>query len=98
MAAGAKSALSATRCDWNVCGSLLAIRQQSVSSVSVSSGTSLTADFVLASGAALGDRNVTGTGPRDLQKAGMSFVPGDRHRFGLILTFLAAQVGLEIGA
>jgi ABC-type uncharacterized transport system ATPase subunit len=35
----------------------------------------------------LGDRNVTGTGPRDLQKAGMSFVPGDRHRFGLILTF-----------
>jgi len=35
----------------------------------------------------LGDRNVTGTGPRDLQKAGMSFVPGDRHRFGLILSF-----------
>jgi simple sugar transport system ATP-binding protein len=35
----------------------------------------------------LADRNVTGTGPRDLQKAGMSFVPGDRHRFGLILSF-----------
>ncbi|HEU5203556.1 MAG TPA: ABC transporter ATP-binding protein [Candidatus Limnocylindrales bacterium] len=35
----------------------------------------------------LGGRDVTGTGPRDLQKAGMSFVPGDRHRFGLILSF-----------
>jgi simple sugar transport system ATP-binding protein len=35
----------------------------------------------------LSGRDVTGTGPRDLQKAGMSFVPGDRHRFGLILGF-----------
>ena len=35
----------------------------------------------------LGGRAVTGTGPRDLQKFGMSFVPGDRHRFGLILSF-----------
>jgi simple sugar transport system ATP-binding protein len=35
----------------------------------------------------LGGRDVTGTGPRALQKAGMSFVPGDRHRFGLVLAF-----------
>jgi ABC-type uncharacterized transport system ATPase subunit len=35
----------------------------------------------------LGGRNVTGAGPRHLQKAGMSFVPGDRHRFGLVLAF-----------
>ncbi len=32
-------------------------------------------------------RTVTGAGPRDLQRAGMSFVPGDRHRFGLVLSF-----------
>ena len=31
--------------------------------------------------------DVTGLGPRRLQKAGVSFVPGDRHRFGLILSF-----------
>jgi simple sugar transport system ATP-binding protein len=31
--------------------------------------------------------DVTGVGPRDLQRAGMSFVPGDRHRFGLVLSF-----------
>jgi len=30
---------------------------------------------------------VTGIGPRTLQRAGMSFVPGDRHRFGLVLAF-----------
>jgi simple sugar transport system ATP-binding protein len=35
----------------------------------------------------LGGRDVTGTGPRELQKRGMSFVPGDRHRFGLVLSF-----------
>jgi simple sugar transport system ATP-binding protein len=35
----------------------------------------------------LGGRDVTGTGPRELQKQGMSFVPGDRHRFGLVLSF-----------
>ena len=29
--------------------------------------------------------DVTGRGPRALQRAGMSFVPGDRHRFGLVL-------------
>ena len=31
--------------------------------------------------------DVTGHGPRALQRAGMSFVPGDRHRFGLVLPF-----------
>jgi ABC-type uncharacterized transport system ATPase subunit len=31
--------------------------------------------------------DVTGHGPRALQRAGMSFVPGDRHRFGLVLGF-----------
>jgi ABC-type uncharacterized transport system ATPase subunit len=35
----------------------------------------------------LAGRDVTGRGPRDLQKQGMSFVPGDRHRFGLVLSF-----------
>ena len=31
--------------------------------------------------------DVTGRGPRAMQRAGMSFVPGDRHRFGLVLGF-----------
>jgi simple sugar transport system ATP-binding protein len=35
----------------------------------------------------LGGKDVTGRGPRDLQRAGMSFVPGDRQRFGLVLPF-----------
>jgi general nucleoside transport system ATP-binding protein len=35
----------------------------------------------------LNGRDVTGTGPRELQKYGMSFVPGDRQRFGLVLSF-----------
>jgi len=35
----------------------------------------------------LAGRDVTGTGPRELQKHGMSFVPGDRHRYGVVLTF-----------
>jgi simple sugar transport system ATP-binding protein len=35
----------------------------------------------------LAGNDVTGVGPRALQNAGMSFVPGDRHRFGLVLTF-----------
>ncbi|HET9344319.1 MAG TPA: ABC transporter ATP-binding protein [Candidatus Limnocylindrales bacterium] len=35
----------------------------------------------------LNGKAVTGAGPRDLQRAGMSFVPGDRHRFGLVLGF-----------
>jgi simple sugar transport system ATP-binding protein len=35
----------------------------------------------------LAGQDVTGAGPRRLQAAGMSFVPGDRHRFGLVLGF-----------
>ncbi len=35
----------------------------------------------------LAGRDVTGSGPRELQSRGMSFVPGDRHRFGLVLSF-----------
>ena len=35
----------------------------------------------------LAGRDVTGAGPRTLQRAGMSFVPGDRHRFGMVLSF-----------
>jgi general nucleoside transport system ATP-binding protein len=35
----------------------------------------------------LAGRDVTGASPRVLQRAGMSFVPGDRHRFGLVLSF-----------
>ena len=31
--------------------------------------------------------DLTGKGPRHMQAAGMSFVPGDRHRFGLVLPF-----------
>ena len=32
-------------------------------------------------------KDVTRHGARALQQAGMSFVPGDRHRFGLVLSF-----------
>jgi general nucleoside transport system ATP-binding protein len=35
----------------------------------------------------IGVKDVTRHGPRALQQAGMSFVPGDRHRFGLVLSF-----------
>ncbi|HEX3428434.1 MAG TPA: ABC transporter ATP-binding protein [Candidatus Limnocylindrales bacterium] len=35
----------------------------------------------------IGGRDATGVGPRELQKRGMSFVPGDRHRYGLVLSF-----------
>ena len=35
----------------------------------------------------LSGRDVTGLGPRRLQRAGMSFVPGDRQRYGLVLSF-----------
>jgi general nucleoside transport system ATP-binding protein len=35
----------------------------------------------------LAGQDVTGSGPRELQQRGMSFVPGDRHRFGLVLSF-----------
>jgi general nucleoside transport system ATP-binding protein len=39
----------------------------------------------------LAGRDVTGSGPRSLQQRGMSFVPGDRHRFGLVLSFSLAD-------
>jgi len=35
----------------------------------------------------LDGRNVTGASPRQLHRRGLAFVPGDRHRFGLVLTF-----------
>ena len=35
----------------------------------------------------LNGKGVTGMGARDLQRAGMSYVPGDRHKFGLVLSF-----------
>jgi ABC-type uncharacterized transport system ATPase subunit len=35
----------------------------------------------------LGDRDVTGFSPRAMNEAGAGYVPGDRHRFGLILAF-----------
>jgi ABC-type uncharacterized transport system ATPase subunit len=35
----------------------------------------------------LGGRNVTGRSPRAMNEAGVGYVPGDRHRFGLILSF-----------
>jgi simple sugar transport system ATP-binding protein len=35
----------------------------------------------------LAGRDVTGVGPDTLQDAGMSFVPGDRHRYGMVLSF-----------
>ncbi len=35
----------------------------------------------------LGDRDVTNAGPRELHGLGVSFVPADRQRFGLVLPF-----------
>ncbi|MBA2571201.1 MAG: ABC transporter ATP-binding protein [Chloroflexi bacterium] len=35
----------------------------------------------------VGGRDVTGDGPRELIRGGLAFVPGDRHRFGLVLSF-----------
>ena len=35
----------------------------------------------------LAGHDVTGAGPNTLQDAGMSFVPGDRHRYGMVLSF-----------
>ncbi|MEK6191994.1 MAG: ABC transporter ATP-binding protein [Chloroflexota bacterium] len=35
----------------------------------------------------LAETDVTGVGPRRLHRAGIGFVPGDRHRFGLVLSF-----------
>jgi simple sugar transport system ATP-binding protein len=35
----------------------------------------------------LGGRNVTGRTPREMNESGVAYVPADRHRFGLILSF-----------
>ena len=35
----------------------------------------------------LGDEDVTSASPRDLHGSGVGFVPADRHRFGLVLSF-----------
>jgi len=35
----------------------------------------------------LDGRDITGCSPRDMNRAGVGYVPGDRHRFGLILSF-----------
>jgi general nucleoside transport system ATP-binding protein len=35
----------------------------------------------------LGSRNVTGAGPREMHNLGVGFVPADRHRYGLVLSF-----------
>jgi simple sugar transport system ATP-binding protein len=35
----------------------------------------------------LAGRDVTGASPRTMNEAGVGYVPGDRHRFGLILAF-----------
>jgi general nucleoside transport system ATP-binding protein len=35
----------------------------------------------------LGDHDVTTLGPRDVHQLGLSFVPADRHRFGLVLSY-----------
>ena len=35
----------------------------------------------------LGDDDITRSGPRELHRSGVAFVPADRHRFGLVLSF-----------
>jgi simple sugar transport system ATP-binding protein len=35
----------------------------------------------------LDGKDVTGTGPRELHKLGVAFVPGDRQKFGLVMSF-----------
>jgi simple sugar transport system ATP-binding protein len=39
----------------------------------------------------IGSDDVTGRGARAVRRAGVSFVPGDRHRFGLVLSFPVAD-------
>ncbi|MDQ6793738.1 MAG: ABC transporter ATP-binding protein [Chloroflexota bacterium] len=39
----------------------------------------------------LGGRDVTGRSPRAMNEAGVSYVPADRHRFGLVLPFTLAD-------
>ncbi len=35
----------------------------------------------------LGTRDVTGASPREMNEAGVGYVPADRHRFGIVLSF-----------
>jgi ABC-type uncharacterized transport system ATPase subunit len=35
----------------------------------------------------LGDKDITGASPRDINRLDVAYVPADRHRFGLILSF-----------
>ncbi len=35
----------------------------------------------------LGDQEITGQGSRSISEAGVAYVPADRHRFGLVLSF-----------
>jgi simple sugar transport system ATP-binding protein len=39
----------------------------------------------------LGDRDITGHSPRAINRAGVAYVPADRHRFGLVLSFPLAD-------
>jgi len=39
----------------------------------------------------LAGKDVTGKGPRHMNEAGVAFVPADRHRFGLVLSFPIAD-------
>jgi simple sugar transport system ATP-binding protein len=39
----------------------------------------------------LDDRDITGQGPRAVYGAGVAYVPADRHRFGLVLSFSIAD-------
>ncbi len=39
----------------------------------------------------LGGRDVTGNTPRDMNEAGVGYVPADRHRFGEVLSFSLAD-------
>ena len=39
----------------------------------------------------LDDRDITGQGARDVSGAGVAYVPADRHRFGLVLSFSIAD-------
>jgi simple sugar transport system ATP-binding protein len=42
---------------------------------------------VASGGVTLGGRNVTGASPRSLHQQGVGFVPADRHRYGIVLSF-----------
>ena len=39
----------------------------------------------------LGDVDVTGNAPRDMNEAAVAYIPADRHRFGLVLPFSVAD-------